>query len=57
MLGKFTIRVNGDDVFHDTLPSFKGTKGTAELWIGGYAPQAARFQVDVKDIRIIRIKK
>ncbi len=49
--------VEGEKIGEDTVSGFKGTTKTpAELWIGGYSPQAQRYFVEIKDIRVVRRK-
>lgn len=50
----------GDDevaVLSDKVSGFRGVSGKAELWIGGWAQMAQRFEVYVKDIRVVRSRK
>lgn|GEM_PF-1990791 len=41
----------------DKISGFKGVSGKAELWIGGWSPMTTPFDMQVKDIRIVRIRK
>jgi tetratricopeptide (TPR) repeat protein len=47
-----------DPFFADTLSGFKGrTRSGAELWIGGWGAKAQQFEVEVKDVRVVRRKQ
>jgi tetratricopeptide (TPR) repeat protein len=46
-----------EPVLRDKVSGFKGVSGKAELWIGGFSPGAMPYDVQVKDIRIVRTKK
>jgi len=42
----------------ETVSSFKGmTRTNAQLWIGGFSTQAQEWDVQIKDIRVIRRKR
>ena len=48
----------GQLVVEDVVGAFKGTgRSDAELWLGGFANKTERFQVEIKDIRVIRRKR
>ena len=66
--GQFEIYVDADPdddqpgirVFEEgiVVSSFKGlTRTNAELWIGGFSTQAQEWDVQIKDIRVIRRKQ
>ncbi len=57
--GRLAVYLGDDElpVLSDTVSGFRGVSGKAELWIGGWAQQAQRFEVYVKDIRIVRTRK
>ena len=44
-------------VVRDRVSGFKGVSGKAELWIGGWSASTNVYDVQVKDIRIVRVKK
>lgn len=57
--GLVSIYFNDDEkpVVSDRISGFKGASGKAELWIGGWSATAMPFDIKVKDIRIVRVKK
>ena len=49
--------VEGVKIAEDVVGTFKGSSRTkAEIWIGGYSTQAQTWDIEVKDIRIVRRK-
>jgi tetratricopeptide (TPR) repeat protein len=57
--GVMAIYLGGDQfpVVSDHVSGFKGVSGKAELWIGGWSASATPYEVQLKDIRIVRKKK
>lgn len=57
--GVMAIYLGGDEVpvVSDFVSGFKGVSGKAELWIGGWSASTTPYEVQVKDIRIVRLKK
>ncbi len=49
--------VEGVKIAEDVVGTFKGSSRTkAQIWIGGYSTQAQPWDIQVKDIRIVRRK-
>ena len=52
--GTYVVRLNGEKVLEDKIPSLKETRGSFELWIGGWSSQAANWDARIDNIRIVR---
>jgi len=52
--GVMAVYLNDRLVLRDRVSTFKGTKGKAALWIGGFATETQPFDVWVRDIRVVR---
>jgi tetratricopeptide (TPR) repeat protein len=55
--GVLVVYLNGAEILRDKVGAFREGKRKAELWIGGFGNTAQPFAVDVKDIRVVRVKK
>lgn len=55
--GTVGIYLNDELVIQDNVSAFKSARGKAMLWIGGYSTETQDFDVEVRDIRIVRRKK
>lgn len=60
--GDIGIYLTGDDgneieVFRDFVAGFKRSRGKALLWFGGWSNEAERFDVHVRNIRVVRRTK
>ncbi|MFV1958950.1 MAG: hypothetical protein ACC662_06010, partial [Planctomycetota bacterium] len=50
--------LDGEKIVEDIIGSYKGkTRAKAQLWIGGWSTEAQEFDVQIKDIRVIRRKR
>ena len=54
--GTVAVYLNGELVIEDNVSAFKSARGKAMLWIGGYSTETQDFDVEVRDIRIVRKK-
>ncbi len=52
--GTLAVYLNDTLIVRDRVSTFKGTKGKAALWMGGYSTQTQPFNVTVSDIRVVR---
>ncbi|MFM8385444.1 MAG: hypothetical protein ACKOCB_01300 [Planctomycetia bacterium] len=57
--GLMAVYLNDEQVpvVSDKVSGFKGVSGKAELWLGGWSPSALPYDVKVKDIRVVRVRK
>lgn len=56
--GTFALFLNEEEIFRDDLGGLKRTsRGDMPLWIGGYATQSQPFDVELRDLVVIRLKE
>ena len=57
--GLMSVYLNDDEepVISDKVGGFKASTGKAELWLGGWSAHSMLFDVKIKDIRIVRVKR
>ncbi|MDA1194619.1 MAG: tetratricopeptide repeat protein [Planctomycetota bacterium] len=54
--GAVAVYLNGELIIEDQVSAFKASRGKAMLWIGGYSTQEQEYDVQVRDIRVVRRK-